>query len=138
MPAASYWRDEHPLGLTGLHGCTIAVHHLESATADFQALFEHEVLYEIPRPTVAGTAIGLRVGGAVLELVAPDGDGPLLQHLLDHGEGIRSTVFAVADLAPVRRHFDRLDVDLVPGTLPDSLAIPAAQHLDVLVEFAVV
>ena len=28
-------------------------------------------------------------------------------------------------------------VDLVPGTLPDSLAIPAEHHLAVLVEFAV-
>jgi hypothetical protein len=136
MPSPSYWRDEHPLGLAGLHGCTVAVRDLSSAVADFQALLEHEVLYETDRPSVAGAAIGLRVGGAVLELIAPNGDGPLLDHLLTHGEGIRSTVFAVTDLDPVRRHFAELRVDLVPGTLPGALAIPAEQHLDVLVEFS--
>jgi hypothetical protein len=136
MPSASYWRDEQPLGLTGLHGCTVAVRNLASAMADFQALLEHEVLYETRRPHVAGTAVGLLVGGAVLELIAPDGDGPLHEHLLEHGEGIRSTVFRTVELDRVRNHFDELGIDLVPGTLPDSLAIPARQHLDVLVEFA--
>jgi hypothetical protein len=135
MPSASYWRDEHPLGLTGLHGCTVAVRDLASAAADFQALLEHEVLYEIQRPNVGGTAIGLLVGGAVLELIAPDGEGPLQQHLVEHGEGIRSTVFGTADLDRVPSYFTELGIELVPGTLPDSLAIPPAQHLDVLVEF---
>jgi hypothetical protein len=137
MRSAGYWRDEHPLGLVGLHGCTVAVRDLASATADFRALLEHEVVYEAPRPGVAGTAVGLRVGGVVLELLAPDGDGPLQHHLVEHGEGIRSTAFAVVDLDRVRGHFAERGIDLVPGSVPDSLAIPAPQHLDVLVEFVV-
>jgi hypothetical protein len=136
MPSPSYWRDEHPLGLAGLHGCTVAVRDLRAAVADFQALLEHEVLYETERPGIAGTAVGLRVGGAVLELIAPNGDGPMHDHLLTHGEGIRSTVLAVVDLERVRTHFAQHEIELVPGTLPDSLALPAERHLDVLVEFA--
>jgi Glyoxalase/Bleomycin resistance protein/Dioxygenase superfamily len=137
MPTSSYWRDEHPLGLTGLHGCTVAVSDLASATADFQALLEHQVLYETRRPSVAGIAVGMLVGGAVLELIAPDGDGPLHRHLIEHGEGIRSTVFEVPDLDRVRTYFAERGISLVPGTAPGSLAIPAAHHLDVLVEFVV-
>jgi hypothetical protein len=134
MQSPTFWRDEHPLGITGLHGCTIAVTDL-TAVADFRALLEHEVLHESRRPGVAGIAVGLRVGGAALELVAPDGDGPLQRHLVEHGEGIRSTVFDVLDLDRVRRRFGELGIDLVPGTLPDSLMIPPEHHLDVLVEF---
>ena len=137
MRGASYWRDEHPLGLTGLHGCTIAVRDLPSALARFQSLLEHEVVHETHRPDVGGLAVGLGVGGAVLELVAPDGTGPIHDHLLEHGEGIRSTIFSVTELDRVRHHFARLDVDLVQGTIPGSLAIPPVQHLDVLVEFVV-
>jgi hypothetical protein len=138
MPPPSSWRDEHPLGLTGLHGCTVAVRDLAAARAHFEALLEHEVLYEVSRPTVAGTAVGLRVGDAVLELIGSNGDGPLHDHLLVHGEGIRSTVFEVLDLDRVRSHFRARDIDLVPGDVPDSLAIPPEHHLDVLVEFRVV
>ena len=97
MRPAEYWRDEHPLGLTGLRGYTVAVRDLEQALEDFGAVLHGEVVHEAPRPAVSGTAVGLRVADAVLELVAPDGDGPLRQHLLAHGEGIRSTVFEVLD-----------------------------------------
>jgi hypothetical protein len=138
MPPPSYWRDQHPLGITGLHGCTVAVRDLEAARAHFEALLEHDVRYEASRPTVAGTGVGLQVGGAVLELVAPNDDGPLHDHLLEHGEGIRSTVFSVVDLDRVRDHFRAHGIDLVPGDVPDSLAIPPEHHLDVLVEFRVV
>ena len=77
MQSATYWRDEHPLGCTGLHGYTVAVADLATALADFQAVLEHDVRYEVRRETIGGTAVGLEIGGAVLELVAPDGDGPL-------------------------------------------------------------
>jgi hypothetical protein len=136
MPSPSYWRNRHPLGITGLHGCTIAVSDLASAISDFRALLEHEVLYETRRPSVAGVAIGLLVAGAVLEFIAPERDGPIQRHLIEPGERIRSTVFAVRDLDRVRRHFSERGIDLTPGTLEKSVAIPPEHHLDVLVEFA--
>ena len=104
--------------------------------ADFQAVLHHEVLYEARRNALAATGVGLLVGGAVLELVAPDGDGPLQQHLQAHGEGIRSTVFTVHDLDRARTHFGALGIDLVPGTAPDAFAIPAEQNRGVIFEFA--
>ena len=136
MEPASYWRDEHPLGLTGLQGYTVAVTDLPRALEDFQAVFVSEVVYAEARPAVAGTAVGLRIADAVLELVAPDGDGPLQRHLLDHGEGIRSTVFGVRDLEQARRYFEGRGVELEPGTAPDTFAIPAVQNRGVIFEFS--
>ena len=136
MQPAGYWRDEHPLGLTGLRGYTVAVADLASALADFQALLHHDVRYEVCRGAVAATGVGLVVGGAVLELVAPDGDGPLRRHLRGHGEGIRSTVFGVHDLDHVRTYFREHRIELVPGTAPDTLALPARENRGVIFEFA--
>ena len=37
MQSAAYWREHHPLGITGLRGYTVAVADLASALADFLA-----------------------------------------------------------------------------------------------------
>jgi hypothetical protein len=50
MQPAEYWRDEHPLGLTGLKGYSVAVRDLDQAREDFEALFDHEVVYAKPVP----------------------------------------------------------------------------------------
>jgi hypothetical protein len=136
MQPAAYWQDEHPVGFTGLRGYTVVVADLTSAVADFQAVLESEVLYEEPRGLLAGTGVGLGVGGAVMELVAPDGDGILQRHLVAHGEGIRSTVFGVRDLDGVRTYLGERGVELEAGTGPDSLAVPARQNRGVIFEFA--
>ncbi len=132
---ASYWRDEHPLGCTGLRGFTVAVGDMATALPDFQAVLQHEVRYEARRAAIAATAVGLEIGGAVLELVAPDGDGATAQHLRTHGEGIRSTVFGVQDLDRARAYFHARGIELVPGTAPDALAIPAALNRGASFEF---
>ena len=35
MPPAAYWRDEHPLGFTGLRGYTVAVADIASAESSW-------------------------------------------------------------------------------------------------------
>ena len=136
MKTAEYWRDEHPLGVTGLLGYTVAVTDMAPALDDFRAVLHSEVVDEAARPVVAGTAVALQIADAVLELVTPVGDGPLRQHLLEHGEGIRSTVFQVRDLDAARRYFEGRGVEMVPGTAPDTLAIPADQNRGVIFEFS--
>lgn len=135
MQPAEFWRDEHPLGLTGLVGLTIAVSDLDAGVADLGALLAHDVVDEGARPAVHATAVSLQVGDAVLDVLAPDGDGPLRDHLVEHGEGIRSTVFGVRDLDRAAAYFADRGVELVPGAAPDALAIPAAQNLGVIFEF---
>ena len=136
MKPAEYWRDENPLGLTGLKAYTVAVPDFEEARDFFQGFLQHEVVYEEARPALAAKAVGLQVADAVLELVSPVGDGPLQRHLLQHGEGIRSTVFGVRDLDQAQRYFREHGVELVPGGAPDTLAIPTELNLGVIFEFS--
>jgi hypothetical protein len=136
MPPAAYWRDEHPIGFTGLSGYTVAVRDLDRGVADFRAVLEHKVAYERRRDALAARAVGLLVGGAIVEVVAPDGDGPLAQHLAAHGEGIRSSVFGVRDVDRARAHLVEHGLEVGPGTAPDAFAIPADQNRGVLFEFA--
>lgn len=135
MKSATWWRDEHPLGLDGLRAITVAVTDLATGRSDFQALFASEVVYEQARPADGANAVGLHIGDTVLEVVAPSGDGPVHQHLLAHGEGIRSTVFGVRDIDQTHRYFAERGVTLVAGSTPERWAIPAEQNLGVIFEF---
>ena len=136
MKPAEHWRDEHPLGLTGLKGITVAVTDLDEAVADFRAVFASEVVYEEPRPAINASSVGLQIADAVLEVVAPVGDGALQEHLLAHAEGIRSTVFGVRDLDQAVRALRDRGVDLVPGSAPNSMQIPPEQNRGILFEFS--
>lgn len=136
MGSPEYWRDEHPMGFTGLKGCAVAVVDLEAALEDLRAVLDGEVVYEEARPDVNGRAVGLQVADAVLELIAPDGRGPLLDHLLAQGEGILSTIFGVRDLGRASDHLRERGVQLVPGWAPGRSAIPPAQNRGVTFEFA--
>src|SRR5262249_18594136 len=113
-----------------------AVNGLRQAGEDFRALFHNEVIYEEARPAVNGKAMGLQIADAVLELVEPAGGGPLQEQLLAHREGNPSTVFGVRDLDVARHYFAARGVELVGGTAPDTLAIPAHQNRGVIFEFS--
>lgn len=102
---AEYWAGEHPLGMTGLKGYTVAVRDIGAATAFVQSFFATGVGYEEDRPAISGRAIGFDVGGAAIELVTPSGDGVIQQHLDRFGEGMRSTVMRVADVGKACDYF---------------------------------
>jgi len=135
ISSAEYWRDEHPLGLTGLVGHTHAVHDIAAAGDFLGSFLSAEPLYETARPGLAARGNGFRVADATIELVTPTGDGPLRDHLLRHGEGIRSTVFGVRDLEQARRYFGQRSVPLVSGTSEDSFAVPAEANRGLIFEF---
>lgn len=132
---AGYWRDEHPLGLTGLKGYTVAVADIAGASRFFEELLNGKRLYDEARPAIAGRAIGLNIADAVLELVTPVADGALREHLYRYGDGIRSTLFGVRDIAQAKRYFGERGVDVVPGTAPGSIAVPADPSLGGIFEF---
>lgn len=135
ISSAEYWRDEHPLGLTRLVGHTHAVHDIAAAGDFLGSFLSAEPLYEAARPSLAARGNGFRVADATIELVTPTGDGPLRDHLLRHGEGIRSTVFGVRDLEQARRYFGQRSVPLVSGTSEDSFAVPAEANSGLIFEF---
>jgi len=136
MHSASYWADEHPLGITGLKCWTLAVHDLLQASEFLTGFIGARPAYEAERSGIAARAQGLRVADDVIELLAPTGPGELDAHLQRYGEGIRSVVFAVRDLDKVRGYFADRGVALVAGSLDGALAIPATNNLGVIFEFA--
>jgi catechol 2,3-dioxygenase-like lactoylglutathione lyase family enzyme len=131
-----YWRDEHPLALTGLKRYSVTVSDLDAATVFAEDFLGASVAYEESRPAVAARAVGLSLGNTVVELISPIGPGPIERFLARYGDGIRSTVFAVRDLDQARRYFAERGVELHPGDAPDSLAIAPQDNLGLLFEFS--
>ena len=136
IASAAFWRDEHPLGLTGQKAYTLAVHDLDAARAFFESFLGGAPVYEEARPGIAGRAVGLQVADCVLELVTPEGAGALQQHLARYSQGVRSTVFRVRDLEQARRYFVERGVPLSAGAYEGSFAIAAADNLGLIFEFA--
>ena len=131
-----YWRHGHPLGLAGLKRYSVAVSEPAAALDFFVGLAGASVLYETARPAVAAQAVGLGVGGTVMELLAPSADGVLSQHLARYGDGIRSVVFEVEDLERARDHFSGHGIELQAGDADHTLAIAPADNRGLLFEFA--
>lgn len=131
-----YWRDEHPLGLTGLKAYTLAVSDIEAASGFLQSFVSAEPAYEASRPALSAQAVGLQVADGIVELLTPAGDGPLRRQLQQIGQGVRSLVFQARDLDQARRYFTERGVPLEPGSAPDSFAVAPSANLGVLFEFS--
>jgi hypothetical protein len=135
MKSAEYWLS-HPLGLTGLRGYTHAVNDIRSASEFVQSFLGGEPIYEADRPSIAARALGLQVGGAVVELLTPVGNGELARHIHRHGEGIRSTLFGVNNIGNATRYLSARGLQTVLGGAPGAVAVPAEANLGLIFEFA--
>lgn len=136
MRPASYWREQHPLGLSGLKGYSVAVDDLDAAAAFLRRFFGAEVSQRGRRSGLRANLAELTVADATIELLAPDGAGPLQDHLHRHGPGIRSTVFGAKDLEQARRYFEQRGVRPVSFGEAGRFAIPPEQNLGLLFEFS--
>jgi len=136
MRSAAYWRDEHPLGLTGLKGITWAVYDIAGARAFLESLFGAQLVYECTRPQLAARATGLKIADIVVELLSPLGPGELTAHLARYGDGIRSTVFGAKSVEQVRACLAARGIPMVAGTADGSLAVPGEANRSLLFEFS--
>jgi catechol 2,3-dioxygenase-like lactoylglutathione lyase family enzyme len=134
--SAQHWRDEHPLGLTGLRGYTHGVADLDAASAFYRDFLAAEPVFDEARPAIGARARGLKVADAIIELLAPDSAGWLAQQLSRQGEGILSTVFGVRDMTETRHYLTRHGIPIGPGTAEDYLAVPAEANRGVMFEFS--
>lgn len=136
---ASYWRDEHPLGMTGLKGYTVAVgaDDFKPATALYEDMLSGTRLSDDLRSAIAARVCRLRVADTYVEVMAPTRDGLLRRHLERQGRGMYSVVMGVRDLDQARRHMAGKGVTLGPGTAPGRLAAPPEANLGVIFEFEV-
>jgi hypothetical protein len=132
---ASYWRDEHPLGITGLKGYSLAVRDGPAAGRFLESFLGAELLGRAARPGIGAQASIYRVADSEVELLTADGAGPLADHLGRYGDGIYATQYAVRDLDRARAFFAAKGVQPAPGSALDSLAIPAEANRGVVFEF---
>jgi catechol 2,3-dioxygenase-like lactoylglutathione lyase family enzyme len=131
---AEHWA-EHPIGYTGLIGYTHAVADLEAASRFLQSFLGARPVYEVDREKLNARAIGLQVANDVCELVTPTGEGALLSGMMRTGEGIRSTVYGVKDIAAARAHFEEKGLRVLDGGTPGSIAVDPRDNLGILFEF---
>jgi hypothetical protein len=136
MRPAAYWRDEHPLGLTGLKAYTLGVSDIEAASRFLQSFMRAKPLYDETRPAIAARALGLQVADSTIELLTPTGDGPFRRALEHKGQGICSAVFRTKSLSHAKSFFTARGVATAPGTAPTRLAIDPAASLGVAFEFS--
>ena len=137
---AEHWAA-HPIGFTGMIGYTHAVADLPAASAFLQTFLGARPLYEVEREELGARAIGLRIADAVCELISPAGansenGGVLLREMLRTGQGIRSTVYGVRDVAATRNYLASKGLRVIAGTAPGSIAVDPRDNLGVLFEFA--
>lgn len=125
----------HPIGFAGLIGFTHAVADLAGASQFLQSFLGAKPLYEAERTGIGARAIGLQIAGDVCELVSPSGDGLLMRDMLRTGHGIRSTVYAVNDVAATRAYFESRSLRVIEGTAPGSIAVDPRDNLGILFEF---
>jgi catechol 2,3-dioxygenase-like lactoylglutathione lyase family enzyme len=135
LESQAYWRDEHPLGLTGLMGYTLAVRNEAAATEFLKRFLGAERVYEEARPVQGGRAIGLKIADAIVELLVPSGTGIIESHLDQAGEGIFSIVFSARDMERVRSYHAERSVELIDGLAPGRLGVPPSVNHGIFIEF---
>lgn len=136
MKSAAYWRDEHPLGLSGIKGYTHVVEDIDAASAFYRSFLSAEPVFAEARPAIGGRAIGMKVADATVELLTPTGEGWLAQQLRRQGQGILSVVLGVRDMAQARSYCIARGIPLEVGTADRHAAVPAAANCGIMFEFA--
>ncbi len=135
MKRRDYWEHEHPMGLTGLLGYSIAVADIEPARAFLESFLGARTVYEEDRPAIGASAIGLQVADDIVELLSPTQHGILARHHYRHGDGIRSTRIGTRDLGKLQGHFASRNIELRPGDADNALALGPEDNLGVVIEF---
>jgi catechol 2,3-dioxygenase-like lactoylglutathione lyase family enzyme len=135
MKSAGYWRDEHPLGLTGQHGYTVAVDDIDAASRFFQDFLGGVPVFDEPRKAIGAHAIGLKVADTLVELQTPTSDGELRRHHYRYGDGIRSTIFSVRNLESTKQYLQQQGLTLTSGSTDDAIAVTEDSNRGVRFEF---
>jgi catechol 2,3-dioxygenase-like lactoylglutathione lyase family enzyme len=73
LPVAplEYWRDEHPLALTGMARMSVAVNDIDAAINTFVDLFGVRITERGERPQAGAIGAELQLGDVVVDLLAP-------------------------------------------------------------------
>jgi catechol 2,3-dioxygenase-like lactoylglutathione lyase family enzyme len=125
-----------PFGLGDLTGLTVAVTDADAAATFFHDLFkDSEIVYREDRPKLAATAVGLQIAHYTVEFLSPTGPGEIQDSLDKYRPRIRTATWRVASLDAARAHFAGHGITLIDGDRGGTLTVPAADNLDVLLQF---
>ena len=108
MKPVSYWRDQHPSGLAGLKGYTVAVraHEATAAVHLYEDFLSGKWLFEQDRPEIGARAVSLLVANGDVEILSPlgNGDGLIRRHLEWAGRGMYSLVMGARDIDQLKKY----------------------------------
>ncbi|TQM11356.1 glyoxalase/bleomycin resistance protein/dioxygenase superfamily protein [Pseudonocardia kunmingensis] len=122
--SAAPWRDEHPLGVTGLNALSVAVRDLAAASAWILDLVSGaEVVYREFREEADADAVGVRVADHVVEFVQARSErGPIAEFVARYGQRLRAVELGVLDPDRAARHLVSAGYEVVPGARAGALS----------------
>lgn len=97
--------------LAGVDRIQLAVTDRRAAALPFARLLDATITAEDAVATLAARRTTLVVGHAAIELLEPDGPGPVADHLADAGPGLFAAGFAVQDLDVLRHRLIERRID---------------------------
>lgn len=90
---------EHALGVKSVAGISVVVRDIEAARHLYSHQMGLEIIKEGEYRVLQANYIRTGVPGTTIDLLAPIGSGPVLDHLKMQGEGLFSVVLRTADMA---------------------------------------
>jgi catechol 2,3-dioxygenase-like lactoylglutathione lyase family enzyme len=134
------WEDEtfaaQPMGWLGLKRYSMVAGDLAGVSDFITGFLGATESYEEDRPHIGAKAKGFAFADTVLEVLVPTGEGVIKDFHARYGDGLRSTVFQVKDLAAATAHLASKGVTLRDGDAPGVLAIAAEDNEGLIFEFS--
>ena len=135
--SSAAWRDEHPLGITGLRAMSFAVRDVDTAEAWLSGLVATPARSRERRPAIDAVVVTIPVAGTDVELMAAgSADGPVSAHLSRYGQRLRSIEFGVVDVDRTAAYLRSRGLRVVDGSRPGAIAVAEEDNWGVRWEFA--
>ena len=120
--AATFWRDEHPLGIEGTSHLTTVVADLDRGRQFYEEILDAPAFLE-ETSDVRRSAFVMVGTETIVELAQPTTtDSPLARDLAEHGELPHALTFRVRDLDAAERHVETTGIRVADRS-GDTLAL---------------
>lgn len=133
-PQPGWFRDEHPLGLTGLAGIRVSSPDAAASAEWLASLTGTDVGATRQLPGLVGRGTAVPLPGHTIEFVEAMGEGPLADFAERGGPRIHSVAFGVIDIAAAADHLASLGVATAPGAEEGSRQLDPAATFGATVE----
>jgi len=132
----SYWRNEHHMGMSGLLGFSMVTADLDEAVASLANWLQCDVTSERDRPELDARMRTLVLADSRIEVLAPTGDGEVSRFLARYGQGMRSTVFGIADGEKASAFLHQRKLNFTRHASDGRLTVSPESNAGLIFEFA--